>query len=221
MSTKERPILFSGPMVRAILEGRKTQTRRVISPQPVYYPKEKYLEWTDKRGLKSGCPLKDAHWWLSCPYGKAGDSLWVRETWANTGRQTFYPEGGGSFEAGTEFICAVYRATATEANLSHNPTWKPSIHMPRWASRITLEITQVRVERLQDISESDAEAEGVAVSHYYCDEGTAQDPTPAHRCDPVGKFRELWESINSKPGRRWEDNPWVWALTFKRTEGQP
>jgi len=186
---KERPILFSGPMVRAILEGRKTQTRRVVKPQP-------------------GCdPRDDEHLDMGrCPYGQPGDRLWVREAWHTDERDLEYARA--KHEDAMSDSPIYYRADPENDNAGC--TWRPSIHMPRWASRITLEITRVRVERLQEISEKDAIAEGA-------------DPY-LHPVHPgreglrhVDGFRSLWESING-PGS-WDANPWVWVIEFKRVEG--
>ncbi len=165
----EKPILFSGEMIRAVLDGRKTQTRRVVKPQPV--------------GLWAA-PGKSR-----CPYGQPGGRLWVRET--------FYPERSHRGPVS-------YRATWPRDDDPPDGGWKPSIFMPRWASRITLEIVSVRVEQVQDISEDDARAEGV-------DDGTGQT-RPLH---PYW-FRALWDSINSKRGYGWEKNPWVWVVAFRR-----
>lgn len=197
---KERPILFSAPMVRAILEGRKTQTRRVMKPQPF---------WGERQGLQS------AGWCFSspkvallswpgdkltealkshCPYGQRGDRLWVRETFlVDDNRRIPKTATRKNFEVD-------YKATSED---SPHWRWRPSIHMPRWASRITLEITGIRVERLQDISEADAHAEGVtirSVTHY---DGQAKD-----------YFFALWEKINGLES--WAANPWVWVIEFKK-----
>lgn len=226
---KERPILFSTDMVKAILDGKKSQTRRVIKPtqsEPKVPPL--YMEpWviggeqeTDKDGLPCWVgthpDYPTGQKWFSCPYGLVGDRLWVKETW-----QAYTPDGLAYSALSKEqkqevelFNWAIVdKATSPELKREGDP-WIPSIFMPRWASRITLEITDVRVQRIQDISEYDAEQEGVKVSHYYCDEGEF----PAHRCDPIGKFRELWDSINAKRGYRWEQNPWVWVIEFRRIE---
>lgn len=185
---KERPILFNGAMVRALLAGTKTQTRRVVKPQP--------------RRVDGGVPFGDAPAWahaepgsamMRCPYGKPGDWLWVRESWKHIEGGNVYDAAGGvmdSFEPET-----LYRASRP----NYPGQWKPSIHMPRWASRITLEITSVRVERLQDISEADAIAEGV-----YTDPAS-----PAYDA-----YAQLWDEING-PGS-WAANPWVWVLEFRR-----
>jgi len=183
----DRPILFSAEMVRAILKGRKTQTRRVMKPQP---------STVDDAGrwyrMKSGGEslMTSAY---PCPYGAPGDTLWVRETW------TQYP-----IELNPEPCDAWYKAT------SNGPPppfkWRPSIHMPRWASRITLRITDIRVERLQDISEDDARAEG-------CD--PVVHPDGAVDCGTrKTTFASLWNKING-PGA-WDENPWVWVLAFER-----
>ena len=177
---KERPIIFSGPMVRAILDGRKTQTRRVVKPQPdeVKDPNAKVALITCLRFYQAG----KEH---SCPYGAPGDRLWVRETFA--------------MESPT---CPVYLADQTDKTTVER--WKPSIHMPRWASRLTLEIVSVRVERSQDISEKDAAAEGC-------------EPKPEKDHD-IFKFTKgyetLWKSINGFGS--WALNPWVWVIEFKK-----
>ncbi len=168
---KERPILFNGNMVRAILAGQKTQTRRIPSKKQ-----------------------QDASF---CPYGHPGDRLWVRETFA-------YAQDG----------TVVYRASMVgspwDAITRRAITWHPSIHMPRWASRITLEITDVHVERVQDIHEEDAIAEGI-------------DPRKLSYLSgerAVTKFSVLWNSIYAANGLGWDVNPWVWVVTFKRMENQ-
>jgi hypothetical protein len=190
MNMKEPPILFSAPMVRAILDGRKTQTRRVVKPQPVnvLFHKGQWIE--------APCDLVENETVLHCPYGQPGDRLWVRETWAH---ETDF----GTFTGGF-----VYRADGDKRERECGPTdrWRPSIHMPRLVSRITLEITDVRVERIKDISGIDAIAEGIqAVSKY----GSEAD---------VSDFAELWDKINGKK-YPWESNPFVWRIEFKRIGG--
>lgn len=145
---KTRPILFSGPMVRAILEGRKTQTRRVVKPQPAHCA-----------DLPMG---KDLTFASACPYGQPGDRLWVRETWAvgtlfDYVRPSLLPKPDCESKLAVDYAANPRRIWHSE----DQGRWRPSIHMPRWASRITLEITSVRVERLQDISHKDAIAEGL------------------------------------------------------------
>lgn len=178
---KERPILFSGPMVRAILSGAKTQMRRIVKPQPDV----------------PGCDIRDS------PYHK-GMRLWVREAWnflgtdmMRHGRTHSTQDGVVKYLADGERRTINTKWRNVEVWMARKPQSRPSIHMPRWASRITLEITGVRVERLQAISEADAAAEG-------CD---GKGPLSYH-------YAQLWESING-PGS-WEANPWVWVVEFRR-----
>lgn len=188
---KERPILFSGPMVRAILEGRKTQTRRVVKPNRSA-PTASHVSCTP---ASDGSYWVEPGGWVACPYGKPGDRLWVRETILRIGDRS-------------DPICAsIYAADGSMTPADAWP-WKadrlPSIHCPRGLSRITLEVISVRVERLQAISNEDAKAEGVR-------EYDGDEPG-----DYRGGFRDLWQSINGKrPGCSWDDNPWVWAIEFK------
>lgn len=238
----ERPILFSGVMVRAIREGRKTQTRRLVKPSPgrqrtwltsegidavphgemsgdgwqMHHPragtKQEYIDRNGERktvDVEHDSPLG----WIRSPYGIAGDRLWVREAFA-------VPPGSDRRDE------AAYRADFTE----HDPGgWTPSIHMPRWASRITLEVTGVRVERLQDISADDVFAEGVQLPVTPDGALLVQVPNP-HR--PSGKpdtwtaddyarlvFAPLWDSINGKRGG-WASNPWCWVVSFKPIEAK-
>lgn len=181
---KEHPILFSSPMVLAIMGGKKTQTRRVMKPQPQDMDEWSGLnEYTDGRyGFQTATGID-----YFCTYGRPGDRLWVRETY------------NGNKEVGL-----AYRATNPELN---GCPWRPSIFMPRWASRITLEIVSVRVERLNDISEEDAMAEGVTRPPYY-------SAAPHYQI----WFRNLWDSINAKRGYSWDSNPWVWVIEFKRVK---
>ena len=192
---KERPILFSAPMVRAILDGRKTVTRR-----PVKGAGLKWLEdFTPEYVADPANSL--------CPYGKPGDRLWVRETcFINDYRQAGVP-----VEERAD-VDLVYRADPLpdwegEESLI---TWRPSIHMPRWASRILLEITDVRVERLQDISRADIRAEGLQCPP----ELGGDDVSPNYRDWYPAAWRQLWESINGADS--WNANPWVWVVEFKR-----
>jgi hypothetical protein len=188
---KERPILFSGPMVRAILAGRKTQTRRVVAD----------LNPTLAESAASGSQIANA---LRCPYGAPGDRLWVRETWAAQRALDKLPPQ--MIEAGAW----VEYAAGPGGGILDRGKWRPSIFMPRWASRILLEVTAVRVERLQDISETDAEAEGVdAVSMA----DVPRQATMNRRAD----FKQLWDSINAKRAP-WASNPWVWVVEFKRLD---
>ena len=197
---KERPVIFNGEMVRAILDGRKTQTRRVMKPQPE--PCYRGGHWWPSNAFKTMLHIEEQMQngqggWKglagdACPFGQVGDRLWVRETW--TPESIDAEEGGYSPD---------YRATANGQPLDGR--WTPSIHMPRWASRITLEITAVRVERLNDISEEDARAEGVAPSQHII--------TPLEALYRVG-FLNLWQSIYGEES--WSANPWVWVIEFKQ-----
>jgi hypothetical protein len=179
---KERPIIFSTEMVKAILEGRKTQTRRVIKA-------------CSTATLHDGNQPEWVFTTAKCPYGQVGDRLWLKETW-------WKDQSGG---------CWGYKADGIE--------WPPpncggksmsSMFMPRWASRLLLEITEVRVQRCQEIWLQDAMAEGCSLDFDMEHFGTYKDP--------ITKFRELWDSLNAKRGYSWEINPWVWVINFKRVE---
>ena len=190
-------MIFNGEMVRAILDGRKTQTRRIMKNQPAGdYPDTPALirsvgggfQWYGHYG-ESGI--------FNCPFGAVGDRIWVRETWNKYG-------GLLTYRADYDWIEDMKKEMACHESY---PKWHPSIHMPRWASRITLEITGVRVERLNDISECDAKAEGA--------------PT---ECCVIGDkhflgFRSLWKSIYGDES--WRSNPWVWVIEFKVVPNVP
>lgn len=196
---KERPVIFNGEMVRAILDGRKTQTRRVVS--------DRHLHLIDVASQVGECyPLESgidhansqSYYREHCPFGQVGDRLWLRETWAEAGASapdlTLYRANyPAHVPAGYENVPA-----------AEEIRWRPSIHMPRWVSRITLEITAVRVERLNDISEEDAKAEGA----------------PTELCIIGEKhymgFRTLWKSIYGE--ENWRANPWVWVIEFRCVE---
>jgi len=197
---KERPILFSGAMIRAILAGQKTQTRRAA--KPVKHPDlgNPY----DPGALVSELQHVIGR---ACPYGKPGDRLWVRETWSTHACFDHLPPG--------ECPKSIHYWADGEIKTGKR---RPSIHMPRWASRILLEIVSVRVERLQSISEADAEAEGCAAEP--CDH-KRQSCEDAGCCGPtaVGAYRCLWDSINGEGS--WAANPWVWVVEFKRIEATP
>lgn len=202
---KDRPILFSGPMVRAILDGRKTMTRRVITPQPEMEMDGEILP--DGTGGYGWGPVLPP--WPKWPY-QIGDRLWVRETWA-TRDPIWDDDKAVSFmiPATVDPGMIVYRADGEK-----DRKWRPSIHMPRWASRITLEIVNIRVERLREITEEDAEKEG-ANSEFECDVttfcGGGKIPESTYKLG----FKHLWDSINDKT-YPWSSNPWVWVIEFKR-----
>lgn len=187
------PILFSGPMIRAKLEGRKWQTRRVIAPKGRRSMFSLFTgDWTDDYVLHP----ENEEWRMRDVRFSVGDLLWVRETlrydW--TAKAWQYDADKTSLEATRNFTLETPTPERWPIGFC------PSIHMPRWASRLTLKVTGVKVERLQDISEADAIAEGIAVGWL----------------SPIDSFRTLWDSINGKkPGRTWADNPWVAAITFE------
>lgn len=212
--SKERPILFSGPMVRAILSGAKTQTRRVIKPQPpigtdyfhlgysgpVLKPSWTPYRWTHdlERPHRMGEPVK-------CPYGREGDKLWVKETCR--AEELEYGLDGVRYIADGTFIGIENTKLAAErwGDLYSYGKGRgktvPSIFMPKWASRLQLRVKDVRVERVQDISNEDAWCEGVSDSWEY---------------DCVRIFRDAWNSIYGKSGYGWDANPHVWVVEFER-----
>ena len=226
---KEHPIIFSGPMVRAILDGRKTQTRRVVKPQPPNKTRHMQLTEGEWCAFGEGTQVAGGAWcgetgdppfnrW-KCPYGQRGDMLWVREIWK--------PTCSGL----TVDTYVRYRADDSRREIVHSlecrghdtERWRPSIHMPRWASRITLEITAVRVQRAQDISDEDAEAEGVVLAEHWHDTRKAvvdADGRLVHqgRIGPTARFSILWDDIYAKDGLGWDANPWVWIVEFRHTE---
>lgn len=198
--TTTRPILFSGPMVKAILTGVKTQTRRVIDMRPLAHSGQTFRVLSEHGAAFYGDISGDLYW-RRCPYGAPGDRLWVRETWCCI-------TGDIASDEPSRLDAVAYRADDSEANevISSARAWKPSIHMPRAYSRITLEAIAVRVERVQDISEEDAQAEGV---DYY--DGAASVPARE-------RFAALWNSINAARGYGWDANPWVFVIEFRRVQ---
>lgn len=207
---KEHPILFSGEMVRALLAGTKTQTRRTVkiprdTGEFVLVEQDDGGWWPYKSEDGESPNVDNVEIPLNCPYGVPGDRLWVRESFCpNWSDRIIYKADGGSAKA---------------AGYQTEPKWKPSIHMPRAASRITLEVTGIRVERLQDISEADAIAEGIEKSpslarpggYVWCDYNLPHDPAEWY-ASPIDSYKSLWESING-PGT-WASNPWVWVIGF-------
>lgn len=197
----EKPILFTGENVRSILEGRKTQTRRVIKPQPVpigtsavdrfeYFDDGLWLP-TSKSG-KSGIFLPSKY---RCPYGTEGNRLWVRENWATT--LSGVPTDGIAYKADYP------------ADRAKTIKWKSPIHMPRWASRITLKVLNIRVERIQQITARECWAEGI---ERICEPSTKFEKSAAALDD----FMLLWNRINGPRGFGWDVNPWVWVVEFKK-----
>ena len=196
-------------MVRALLDGSKTQTRRIFKPERMTFDADGRYSTHAMRGGELACtgsgPFIPSNWLHYCPYGQPGDQLWVREAWAQP----------TNLDPGPTFYRADYPACVPSHFENVPPAeiikWKPSIHMPRWASRITLEITGVRVERLQDISEVDAKAEGCAPAWL-----DAYDHTTVHaHAQPTYKrgYARLWGEINGDAS--WDANPWVWIVEFR------
>lgn len=215
---KERPMLFSAPMVRALLDGSKTQTRRIMKPQPQPAP-EPGKHWWPSNPHQSMLRVEDEmQKWTGlagdcCPYGDHGDRLWVRETHRPIFGQT------------CGLIGVDYQADPREKweRLGDAPDclikskWTPSIHMRREYSRILLEVVSVRVERLQDISEADAKAEGIEpheVRQFAIYGMSAAERAAVYRDAAVGPYRGLWQQINGADS--WDANPWVWVVEFKR-----
>lgn len=212
---KERPILFSGEMVRAILDGRKTQTRRVIKPsiiQNIDVERDKTFTLDSIiYDLMDGLKVIDV-----CPYGKPGDRLWVRETWKYGNFDTYgipyimYREDLSSkykippTQHWIDRVEAIWKKLSDPKNDNNfwpgtDSKWRTPIFMPRWASRITLEITDIRVEKVHEAGVESVLAEGI------------QDGL-----DLLGRWVRLWDSINAKRGYAWDSNPWVWVIEFKR-----
>ncbi|MFC7776733.1 hypothetical protein ACFQW4_06640 [Pantoea sp. GCM10028869] len=226
---RERGIIFNAEMVRAVLEGRKTQTRRAIKHQPFIdgdFWKMDHAGWG--RGLQLAPHGAKAELYLAnhCPFGAVGDRLWVRETFRVHSRATDVATLVYRASERQSWTQQTHRVPVVNCSKPVSPeNWTPSIHMPRWASRITLEITGVRVERLQDISESDAVAEGIEplplepdmpqFYHEYFPIGIKNDL----RCNmsAASSFSGLWEAIYGKES--WQADPWVWVIEFKRVEG--
>lgn len=207
---KERPILFNGSMVRALLDGSKTQTRRIMKPQPQPVPADyagpEGHRWPSNAvrsmvHVEQELQNKSGGWGglaaTCCPLGRVGDRLWVRETWAVGSIYDSIPPRDIP-------ECGV-RYAATDDRLGIKD--RPSIHMPRWVSRITLEVTGVRVERLHDITDDDCIAEGCAGGH-------RSIPDYQYNATPSEHYRHIWKST----GGNWEANPWVWVIEFRRIE---
>ncbi|MCM5810895.1 hypothetical protein M4C97_10190 [Klebsiella pneumoniae] len=227
----ERGMIFNGEMVRALLDDRKTQTRR-----PVKFPVHDKNLGCELAGNELAGELSAGNY-LNSAFGKPGDRIWVRETWAILGNED------GCCIDWEEKLCKadersaarIYRASCEQRpgnyglwsipddadwkphtkDYQYEGAWRPSIHMPRWASRILLEITNVRVERLNSISEEDAQAEGMELTGW---RPTYSDPDSGGEVlTPYDNFAQLWESIYGEES--WKANPWVWVIEFKRVEG--
>lgn len=205
---KEAPILMNGPMVRATLRGDKTQTRRLVCPQPQQLPTDTWL-WlknADIHTMWERVPFKgtlDRY----CPYGMAGDRLWVREAFRNNGDNIVYM-AGGEME-----VVPIEINTGMVAESEH---WRASIHMPKWACRLWLEVVSVRVERLHSMRGKDFWAEGCSLPG--CPEQFLNDQRE-YMCyaRPAQEwFQGLWDSLYAKRGFGWQANPWVWVVEFKR-----
>ncbi|CAH1457658.1 MULTISPECIES: hypothetical protein [Klebsiella] len=228
---KERGMIFNSEMVRAILDGRKTQTRRIMKVQPesnqlgllLITDSTKHSDigkyhWAESNATGNHVRSK----LFSCPFGAVGDRIWVRETWSSD-FANYYPNDRVWYAADNnrrldiEVVDGVRGIYSPESDVHVPFRWQPSIHMPRWASRILLEITNVRVERLNAISEEDARAEGII------DGGCLNcgEPEPCGCANPepdaTDAFAYLWQSIYGQ--ENWNANPWVWVIEFKRVEG--
>ncbi len=210
----EHPIIFSAPMVQAILAGRKTMTRRIIKPQPATLPELDDAGPKSPRWLVYGIPTT-----LRCPYGAPGDRLWVRETWQsdlrNAGKKPHLID-----QTEPVWFAADGKSKGHNGWGIRATGWRPSIFMPRWASRITLRVTEIRVERLHAITEDDARAEGgglyVPGHGFITEDQLKADPGYANFLSPVMGFQSIWDSING-PGA-WNANPYVWVVKFEREE---
>jgi len=195
---KLHPILFSTPMVQAILDGRKTMSRRIVKPQLEIDPGENTLNFKRKFWIDT---IKDINQFVQfCPYGQPGDILWVREKW-NDGCMGGYIYAGGRTEQELKEYAYAYK-------------WRPSIHMPKAACRIFLRITDIRVERLQDITEEDAKMEGLSPTHTlqyknWCIESS-------YFTEAKKSFQSLWANINGPDS--WNSNPWVWVVSFEKCD---
>ncbi|PMQ16747.1 hypothetical protein [Janthinobacterium sp. AD80] len=217
---KEGPILMNGAMVRAVLDGSKTQTRRVVKLQRLagnhFSGGAAGVEFDGFRIPREGGPSparfsaeaagggayisEEIH----CPHGQPGDRLWVRETWYC---DHFEVQKGPYMEVPEARDLLVYRADGEHPYEAEQPIWRPSIHMPHWASRILLEIVSVRVERLNDCSDADARAEGTPGGHGVI-------PSYNYNATPSEHYSHMWEAINGAGS--WAANPWVWVIEFER-----
>ncbi|MFM3298819.1 hypothetical protein AB8S18_26680 [Klebsiella pneumoniae subsp. ozaenae] len=199
----ERGMIFNAEMVRALLDGRKTQTRRPIKWKQTRFTeigeREDGSKWPWSEDAEHACDF-----WHPCPFGAVGDRIWVREAFRVHSRATDVATLVYKASERNSWTEQTRRVPVAVCNKPATPEkWTPSLHMPRWASRILLEITGVRVERLRSMSQDDARAEGVIAASGPMEAGLA--------------FRELWDSIYGEES--WKANPWVWVIEFKRVEG--
>ncbi|WP_371333045.1 hypothetical protein [Klebsiella quasipneumoniae] len=230
----ERGMIFNAEMARAILDGRKTQTRRVIAN----VGHDNCLPLQKRTKKKDGIytHVMDAHIYGLCPFGKIGDRIWVRETWSDVnldgapavayraddevydlmGDKSLLDEDGAFNYQDPRVRKYQFAAWHSDLISGIEGNWRPSIHMPRWASRITLEITGVRVERLNSIHDVDAMREGIQ-NLTTCSHSDFGIPGVVNAQHPVRAFQLLWESIYGADS--WRSNPWVWVIEFKRIEG--
>ena len=213
---KERGMIFNGEMVRAILDGRKTQTRRIIKDCTVGRDQISKFIQIEKKFI--GCYPEDVPELIRvcCPYGVPGDRIWVREAFRVHSRATDVATLVYKASERNSWTEQTHRVPVAVCNKPATPEkWTPSLHMPRWASRILLEITGVRVERLNSISQEDAQAEGLELTGW---RPTYSDPDSGGEVmTPYDNFAQLWESIYGEES--WKANPWVWVIEFKRVEG--
>lgn len=226
---KERPIRLKAVEVRSILDRRKTQLRRVVQPQPRYGVVGSGTSGSVlAKNAYSSHPNVPPGEWINCHYAGPGDRLWVQEKWyhgylwdgdeplAEGKKRTYY----AADRNGPEVVYDEYGEVIYNKDGSTKSPWCLGVCMPRSMSRLTLEVTGVRVERLREISEEDIEAEGVRVGPMYF--GVGSDGLPVENeprdCDPWCCFADQWNSINTKPGHTWDDKPWVWVISFERKD---
>jgi len=225
MTPQERPVLFNEAMVRAIVDGRKSVTRRPVTvpwskgfrcqpyePWFVESDGELHVDCSNWKDSFGGGDYREFASCMPCPFGRVGDRLWVRETWAIAAG----PRRGIDLEPmSAKNTAIVYREdwNKNQPDLPLDGCWSPSIHMPKWAARIWLQVLSVRVERLHEITESDAKLEGMAGDGAY---GIGHIPS-WQRSPRVYDFSVLWEDVYAKRGLGWNVNPWVWRIEFKRS----
>lgn len=222
---KERGMIFNGEMVRAILNGRKTQTRRIMAIQPDHSELGLRRVIESKNGIDDGkyfwsqsdaTGLKSRSKPFACPFGTVGDRIWVREAFRVHSRATDVATLVYKASERNSWTEQTHRVPVAVCNKPATPEkWTPSLHMPRWASRITLEITGVRVERLNSIHDVDAMREGIQ-NLTTCSHADFGIPGVVNAQHPVRAFQLLWESIYG--AESWKANPWVWVVEFKRIE---